>query len=102
MAKKKNESKSSKKEVKTNESAKESRTKEKEQEKEVKTEKNQSKGKENNDEIIFKFFGFFDKYRMAIYGLVGGILLTSLPPQHITASPPHSQWYPRSFPRLLY
>ena len=32
--------------------------------------------KKNNDEAIFKFFDFFDKYRMSIYGVVGGILAT--------------------------
>ena len=32
--------------------------------------------KKNNDDKIFKFFEFVDKYRMAIYGLVAGILLT--------------------------
>lgn len=32
--------------------------------------------KKNNDESIFKFFEFFDKYKMAIYGVVGGILVT--------------------------
>ena len=35
-----------------------------------------SKAKKNNDEAIFKFFEFLDKYRLAIYGLVAGILLT--------------------------
>lgn len=30
----------------------------------------------NNDEVIFKFFEFFDKYRLAIYGAVAGILVT--------------------------
>ena len=32
--------------------------------------------KKNNDDILFKFFEFFDKYRMAIYGVVGGVLAT--------------------------
>ena len=32
--------------------------------------------KKNNDESIFKFIEFFDKYKMAIYGVVGGILVT--------------------------
>ena len=32
--------------------------------------------KKNNDEAIYKFFEFFDKYRMAIYGVVGGVLAT--------------------------
>lgn len=30
----------------------------------------------NNDEVIFKFLEFFDKYRLAIYGAVAGILVT--------------------------
>lgn len=29
-----------------------------------------------NNEAIFKFFEFFDKYRLAIYGVVGGVLAT--------------------------
>lgn len=41
----------------------------------IKEEKN-TKSKKNNDEVIFKFFEFVDKYRLAIYGLVTGILLT--------------------------
>jgi len=32
--------------------------------------------KKNNDEAIYKFFEFFDKYRLAIYGVVGGVLAT--------------------------
>lgn len=34
--------------------------------------------KKNNDDAIFKFFEFFDKYKLAIYGAVGGILVTTL------------------------
>lgn len=34
------------------------------------------KEKKNNDEMIFKFFEFIDKYRLAIYGAVAGILVT--------------------------
>ena len=34
--------------------------------------------KKNNDDAIFKFFEFFDKYRLAIYGVVGGVLATIL------------------------
>ena len=30
----------------------------------------------NNDELVFKFFEFFDKYRLAIYGVVAGVLVT--------------------------
>ena len=43
----------------------------------VKDTKKTSKTK-NNDEAIFKFFEFFDKYRLAIYGVVGGVLATIL------------------------
>lgn len=32
--------------------------------------------KQNDDEAIYKFFEFFDKYRLAIYGVVGGVLAT--------------------------
>lgn len=45
--------------------------KESPKEKETKTKKNK-----NNDEAIFKFFEFLDKYRLAIYGLVTGVLVT--------------------------
>lgn len=41
----------------------------------VKEQKN-AKVKKNNDEAIFKFFEFFDKYRLAIYGAVAGVLVT--------------------------
>ncbi len=34
------------------------------------------KTKKNNDDTVFKFFEFFDKYRMTIYGLVAGVLIT--------------------------
>ena len=40
-------------------------------EKIVNTKKNR-----NDDEAIFKFFEFVDKYRLAIYGLVAGVLVT--------------------------
>lgn len=40
--------------------------------------KQTNKKKENNNEALFKFFEFFDKYRLAIYGVVGGILATLL------------------------
>jgi len=32
--------------------------------------------KKNKDDAIYKFFEFFDKYRLAIYGVVGGVLAT--------------------------
>lgn len=41
------------------------------EEKKVNTKKNR-----NDDEAIFKFFEFVDKYRLAIYGLVAGVLVT--------------------------
>lgn len=46
-----------------------------EKEPKIKDEKKVKKTK-NNDEIIFKFFEFFDKYRLAIYGAVAGVLVT--------------------------
>ncbi len=73
MAKKKNDTKKTEeKEVKTNKLVKE-KNKVKERK-----DNNKAKTKRNSDEAIFKFFAFFDKYRLAIYGLVGGILITSL------------------------
>ncbi len=32
--------------------------------------------KKNSDDAIYKFFEFFDKYRLAIYGVVSGVLAT--------------------------
>lgn len=58
------------KEVKTVVSKKES-TKVNKKEEPVKTRK-----EKNSDELIFKFFEFFDKYRLAIYGLITGVLAT--------------------------
>lgn len=40
--------------------------------------KKANKKKDNNHDALFKFFEFFDKYRLAIYGVVGGILSTLL------------------------
>lgn len=37
---------------------------------------NEKNTKKNNDEMIFKFFEFIDKYKFAIYGAVAGILVT--------------------------
>ena len=34
--------------------------------------------KKKNDDKLYKFYEFFDKYHLAIYGAVGGILLTTL------------------------
>lgn len=45
-------------------------------EKESKVKKEKTKKDKNNDETIFKFFEFVDKYRLAIYGAVAGILVT--------------------------
>ena len=75
MAKKKQEKKNNKKEVK------EVVVKE---EKVVKnTPKKESKKEEKkvnkvSDDKVFKMLEFFDKYRLAIYGAVGGILITIL------------------------
>ena len=45
--------------------------------KEIKVEKTKVvTKKKNNDDAIYKFFEFFDKYRLAIYGVVGGVLAT--------------------------
>lgn len=95
MAKKIEETKNTKKKnVKKVENAK--NTKKAEEVKEVKTPKNKdvteisipketkvkeekiakNKKKRNDDEAIFKFFEFVDKYRLAIYGLVAGVLVT--------------------------
>lgn len=32
--------------------------------------------KTNNNEVLFKFYDFVDKYRMTIYGVIGGVLAT--------------------------
>ena len=34
--------------------------------------------KKNNTDALYKFYEFFDKYRLAIYGVVGGVLATLL------------------------
>lgn len=71
MAKKKEETKNiKKKEVKKGEIVEEKKKLTK-----TKTEKN-TKKKKDNDEMIFKFFEFIDKYKLAIYGAVSGILVT--------------------------
>lgn len=84
MANKKQESTNTKKKnVKKVETVKETKTPKTKKEEKVTTEK-ETKVKEtkvvkkdkNSDEAIFKFFEFFDKYRLAIYGAVGGILAT--------------------------
>ena len=79
MAKKKQETKNNKKEkkeviVKEEKVVKE--TPKKESKKEAK--KDTKKVNKVNDDKVFKMLEFFDKYRLAIYGAVGGILVTVL------------------------
>ena len=79
MAKKKQETKNNKKEkkevvVKEEKVVKE--TPKKESKKESK--KDTKKVNKVNDDKVFKMLEFFDKYRLAIYGAVGGILVTVL------------------------
>ena len=81
MANKKQETKKkSVKKVETVKEVKKPKTKKIEKEvtpKEIKVkETNVVTKKKNNDEAIYKFFEFFDKYRLAIYGVVGGVLAT--------------------------
>ena len=79
MAKKKQEIKNNKKEKKE-EIIKEEKIVKEEAKKGSKKEANKEtkKVKKNNDDKVFKIIEFFDKYRLAIYGAVGGILLTIL------------------------
>lgn len=79
MAKKKQETKNNKKEkkevvVKEEKVVKE--TPKKESKKESK--KDTKKVNKVSDDKVFKMLEFFDKYRLAIYGAVGGILITIL------------------------
>lgn len=79
MAKKKQETKKNKKEVKEVVVKEEKVVKEvpkKESKKELK--KDTKKVNKVNDDKVFKMLEFFDKYRLAIYGAVGGILITIL------------------------
>lgn len=79
MAKKKQETKNNKKEKKEVVVKEEKVVKEvpkKESKKESK--KDTKKVNKVNDDKVFKMLGFFDKYRLAIYGAVGGILITVL------------------------
>lgn len=79
MAKKKQETKNNKKEVKEVVVKEEKVVKEvpkKESKKESK--KDTKKVNKVNDDKVFKMLEFFDKYRLAIYGAVGGILITIL------------------------
>lgn len=79
MAKKKQETKNNKKEkkevvVKEDKVVKEVPKKESKKE----SKKDTKKVNKVNDDKVFKMLEFFDKYRLAIYGAVGGILITVL------------------------
>ena len=79
MAKKKQETKNNKKEkkevvVKEGKVVKEVPKKESKKE----SKKDTKKVNKVNDDKVFKMLEFFDKYRLAIYGAVGGILITVL------------------------
>lgn len=79
MAKKKQETKNNKKEKKevvVNEEKVVKEVPKKESKKESK--KDTKKVNKVNDDKVFKMLEFFDKYRLAIYGAVGGILITVL------------------------
>ena len=75
MAKKKQETKKNKKEVKEV-VAKEEKVIKNAPKKESK--KEEKKVNKVSDDKVFKMLEFFDKYRLAIYGAVGGILITIL------------------------
>lgn len=79
MAKKKQETKNNKKEKKEV-VVKEEKVVKEVPKKESKKESNKDTKKVNkvNDDKVFKMLEFFDKYRLAIYGAVGGILVTVL------------------------
>lgn len=79
MAKKKQETKNNKKEKKEV-VAKEDKVVKEVPKKESKKESKKDTKKVNkvNDDKVFKMLEFFDKYRLAIYGAVGGILITVL------------------------
>ena len=79
MAKKKQETKNNKKEkkevvIKEEKVVKEVPKKESKKESKIDT----KKVNKVNDDKVFKMLEFFDKYRLAIYGAVGGILITVL------------------------
>ena len=79
MAKKKQEIKNNKKEKKEEIIKEEKIVKEKDKKGSKKeANKETKKVKKNNDDKVLKIIEFFDKYRLAIYGAVGGILLTIL------------------------
>lgn len=80
MAKKKQETKNNKKEKKEVVVVKEEKVVKEVPKKESKKESKKDTKKVNkvNDDKVFKMLEFFDKYRLAIYGAVGGILITVL------------------------
>lgn len=61
--------------VKKNETKKEKNVKEEKVVKEVKREETKTNTKKEYDKL-FKFYDFIDKYRLAIYGVIGGVLAT--------------------------
>ena len=76
MTNKKNDAKGkNSKEVKKVESSKTNAKNSKKDEK-VKTVKEEKKNSNKKNNKVPKFFEFFDKYRMVIYGAIGGILFT--------------------------
>lgn len=83
MAKKKQETKNNKKEkkevvVKEEKVVKEAPKKESKKESKKEAKKDTKKVNKVSDDKVFKMLEFFDKYRLAIYGAVGGILITVL------------------------
>ena len=83
MAKKKQETKNNKKEkkevvVKKEKVVKEAPKKESKKESKKEAKKDTKKVNKVSDDKVFKMLEFFDKYRLAIYGAVGGILVTVL------------------------
>lgn len=67
----------SKKDTKKNVISKAEQKKEEKVVKEVKKEKKKNTNKKEYDKL-FKFYDFIDKYRLAIYGVIGGVLATVL------------------------
>lgn len=67
----------SKKDTKKNAVSKAETKKEKKVVKEVKKEEKKNTNKKEYDKL-FKFYDFIDKYRLAIYGVIGGVLATVL------------------------
>ena len=67
----------SKKGTKKNAISKAEKKKEKKVVKEVKKEEKKNTNKKEYDKL-FKFYDFIDKYRLAIYGVIGGVLATVL------------------------